>query len=375
MIRQVLMTAVLAAACAACCFAQAPAPAAEAEIVIKAKVTLLDGSQFFGTPRFPSLRLALDFGKLDIPLERVAVLDFFKEKSKVGAYHVVKDSVKVGFDNKDILSGKLEGTALEFSTIFNDVRLEPSQIKAVTFTKQRDVTRAVNEPGLLLYVPLDMEKPDLDLFGARMEAQKARIVAGHLGQATLLDSADAKIILHLPFSPYAMPEGAIEFWAKLPQPRQRFSGNGQPWFFTVEGPEGNFRRSFVFGFTGNDGTGKGGLVGRIHGVAMAGTHTAGSVSSIAETGLLRDTPDDWHHYAIIWKTDGVDFPDARGKSLVLTVDGRVVAVAEKGNTEAVRQAGAEGFRLVIQGGNPDSRPLAMSDLKIWNHARPPATVP
>ena len=370
MIRQVQVLVVVMLA--ACCSAQAPG--AEVDMVIKVKVALQDGSQFFGTPRFASVVLVMDFGKLEIPLEKIASLGFFKEKGKVGAYSLVKDSVKVGFDNKDVLSGKLEGVVLEFDTIFNVVRLEHSQIKSITFTKQRDVARALNEPGLLLYAPLDTETADLDLFGARMEAQKVRIVEGHLGEAMQFDSPDAKATIHLPFSPYAMPEGTIEFWAKLPQPRQRFVGNGSPWFFSIEGQRGRGINQFVFGFTGNDGTGKGGLVGRIPEMAVAGTHVAGAASNIAETGVLRDNPDGWHHYAMIWKTDGVDFPDARGKSLVLMVDGRIVAVADKGNNNdhPLRWAGTDGVHLVINGGLHDSRPVAISDLKIWNHAKLPA---
>jgi hypothetical protein len=88
---------------------------------------------------------------------------------------------------------------------------------------------------------------------------------------------------------------------------------------------------------------------------------------------LKDTSDGWHHYALIWKQDGVNFPGARGKSLVLVVDGRIVAVADKENTEGTRDKGTEGTRLVVHDANSDNtRPLAMSDLKIWNYAKLPA---
>ena len=343
-------------------------------IIVKANVTLLDGSHFFGVPHFSSLMLSMDFGKLEIPVAKVASLSFFKEKSKVGEYSIVEDSVKVGFVNKDVLSGKLEGMSLEFGTIFNDVLLELSQIKSITFSKQRDISLISKESGLLLYAPLDTADSSLDLFAAHMEAKKVRFVEGVAGDAMLLESADAKATISLPFSPYLLPEGTIEFWARLPQPRQRFSNiDGQPWFFSVEDPDSN-KRHFVFGFTANDGAGKGGLVGRIHGVAATGTHYAGSISNIAETGLLRDNPDGWHHYSIVWKLDGVDFPGARGKALVLTVDGRVVAVADKNAGDIVRQTAADGFRLVLRDGAADSsRPLAMSDLKIWNYARMKST--
>ena len=340
------------------------APKAEADIVVKTKVFLSDGSQFFGTPQFTSITLVLDFGKLIIPLDKVASLDF------------VKDGVKVGFYNKDTLSGKLEGTTLTFDTVFNEARLTYPQITSIKFSKQRNVTRNTDEPGLLLYVPLDVADTNLDLFGARMVAKGARIVEGIRGNAMLLDSPEATVAINLPFSPHTMPEGTVEFWAKLPQPHRKFGGNGgQPWFFNVENaedPAGRAGNQFVFGFTANDGTGRGGLVGAIHGFARASTHYAGSVPSVSETGLLMGTPDGWHHYAFIWKQDGVNFPGARGKSLLLVVDGRIVAVADKDPAGGTHNNGAEGSRLVIHDKYSDtSRPLGMSDLKIWNYAKLP----
>ena len=358
--RQVV-TRMMMFAIAMSCSAQAEK--ADTEMTVKTKVVLIDGSQFFGTPRFASLMLTLDFGKLAIPLDKVSTLEF------------AKGEVKVGFYNKDILSGKLEGTTLTFDTVFNEARLEYPQIKSIQFSKQRTVVRDANAPGLLLYAPLDVADANLDLFGARMTAKNARIVEGIQGNALLFDAAEARLTIDLPFSPFQMPEGTIEFWAKLPQPHRRFGGNGgQPWFFGIENQKYTGGSHFVFGFVANDGTGKGGLVGAIHGLARAGTHYAGSVSSVSETGLLMETPDGWHHYALIWKQEGVNFPGARGKALLLVVDGRIVAVADKVNNAGARDVGTEGSRLVVHGGNSDTtRPIAMSDLKIWNHAKLPAT--
>ena len=359
--KQLILMTMLAGAM--CCSAQTKK--AEPEIAVKTKVVLVDGSQFFGTPRFTSLTLVMDFGKLAIPLDKVASLSF------------AKGEVKVGFYNKDTLSGKLEGTTLAFDTVFNEARLEYSQIKSLTFTKQRNVVRDADEPGLLLYAPLDTADVNLDLFGARMTVKGGRVVEGIQGDAMLLDSPEAQMTFDLPFSPYQMPEGTVEFWAKLPQPHRKFDGrnNGQPWFFNLESQANRLTRHFVFGFTANDGNGRGGLVGRIHGLGVATTHYAGSVSSVTETGLLMDTPDGWHHYALIWKQDGVNFPGARGKALLLVVDGKIVAVGDKDPTGVARDIGAEGTRLVIHDSHSDNtRPLAMSDLKIWNYAKLPAPV-
>ncbi|MCL1921720.1 MAG: hypothetical protein FWG50_11735, partial [Kiritimatiellaeota bacterium] len=177
----------------------AQAAQAETDIVVKAKVSLIDGSQFLGSPRFALVTLALDYGKLEIPLSHVASLSF------------TKDVAKVGFYNKDVLSGRLEGVPLAFDTAFGEVSLTHTQIKSVTFSKQRDIARHVGEPGLLLYAPLDTEQSSLEAFGARMESTKARIVEGPFGNAMLFDSPDARLTIHLPFSPHTMSEGTIAF--------------------------------------------------------------------------------------------------------------------------------------------------------------------
>jgi hypothetical protein len=174
-----------------------------------------------------------------------------------------------------------------------------------------------------------------------------------------------------------MPEGVIEFWAKLPQPHQRFGhGGGQPWFFNFECPELNYTHHFVFGFAFNDGTGGGGLVGRQHGLSFAATHRFGVTPTVAETRLLDDTPDGWHHYSIIWKRDEFEFPEGTGKVLLLTIDGNVVASGDSKyygrNLFHARETEGKNIRLVIHDGNSDcTRPVAMSDLKIWDHAKLP----
>jgi len=192
----------------------------------------------------------------------------------------------------------------------------------------------------------------------------------------LLDTPDAKVIIDLPFSPYLMPEGTIEFWAKLPQPHQQFgSGRGHPWLFNMECPELNYTHHFVFGFNPNDGAGGGGLVGGIHGIGRMATHRWGTAATIAETGLLGDTPDGWHHYAFVWKRDGINFPEAPGRVILLIVDRKVAATSVYSpNTNFVDTRETEGkkIRLVVHDVNSDNtRPVAMSDLKIWDHAKLP----
>ncbi|MCL1922034.1 MAG: LamG domain-containing protein [Kiritimatiellaeota bacterium] len=354
--KHLMIAAALTVVCAVCC----PAQTAEAPAAATAKVTLADGSQLLGMPRTVSLALVTVFGKQEIPLAQVAVLDFDK------------DIAKVKFHNKDILSGKLEGEGFALTTVFKEVSLPYAQIKSVQFFRQRGTTLNAVEPGLLLHVRFDAEDEDLSRFDARMEARNVQIVEGPEGDAMLVGTTDARVTIHLPFVPYKMPEGTIEFWAKLPQARQRFShvASGQPLFFSIECPRLRYDHHFVFGFVSNNGFARAGLHGRIYGIGDVATHPMGAVSGIADTGLLGNTPDEWHHYTFIWKREGFDFPNVQGKLLALAVNGNIVAAG--GDTTPQQFATDECILIIHDKRNSDcSLPIVMSDLKVWDYARLP----
>ena len=349
---------------AACCHGQAPK--AEDDGAVHAKVNLTDGSQLQGTLRNPALALVTSFGKTEIPLAQIASLEF------------TKDGATVKFRNRDVLTGTLEGTTFELRTIFNDVRLDRANVKSIQFLGGGKNTPRGTEPGLLLHALLDSDSENLGMFNAYMEATNVRIIEGPAGNnAMLLETEDAKVNIDLPFSPYLMPEGTIECWAKLPQPDQRLvSGiGGQPWFFIIECPGAKYNYNFCLGFTVNDGAGKGGLVGRIYGFSPIGTHSYGTVSTVAGTGILGDTPGGWHHYALVWKRDGLDLPEGGKKTIFLTVDGNMLASAipvyEEGFRD-IQESDNNKTRLLIHDRHTDRTcPLAVSNLKIWDYAKTP----
>ena len=357
MVRQLLMTALLVSVI--CCIGQEPN--AEDIVTTNVKVTLSDGSQLRGTLQQYSLALITAFGKQEIPFALIAALDF------------TKDEVKVKFRNQDVLTGKFEGDSVALQTVFNSVRLSFSQIKGIQVLNGQGVTRG-NEQGLLLHALLNSDNEDLGVFNAHMTAQNARVIEGPSGNALLLDSPKAKISIELPFSPYLMPEGTIEFWAKLPQPHRPFGGGrGQPWLFNLEFPGSTYHS--VFGFAQNEGAGGSGLIGRLHGLGLTATHSYGVVSTVAETGILGDTPDGWHHYAFIWKRDGIKSSEGLDKTIILLVDCEEVASFDQVMPVPMPDATTDPntkIRLVVHDSNSDNtRPIAMSDLKIWNYAKLP----
>jgi len=364
--RQLAIVAMLVGTGVACAAEQEAN--AEAAVPVRAKVTLRDRSVLTGTPQFSELKLMTGSGEFQIPLPLVSTINF------------IKGQVKVSFFNKDVLTGTLEGSAFKVETSLGSVDFAYSQIESVAFFSQDGkAAPAATGHGLLLHVPFAADNENLDAFNAQMETLNAQVVEGpDGGNAMLLDSEDAKVAIHLPFSPYRMNEGTIELWVKLPDPHRTFGHSlGQPWFFNVLLHDAYPGGHLCMGFISNNGHAMGGLVGHMIGI-FAGTHSFGTVATVAETGLLGDTPDGWHHYALIWKKDGMDFPETRGKTLLVTVDGKIVTTSTM--TPGTIPPDVEhdpdvGTRLVVRDHNSDcTRPIVVSDLKIWNYAKQPEPV-
>ena len=351
--------------------ATADSATADNGVETRVKVSLSDGSTLLGTPNFSSLTLATDFGKPQIPLALVSAVDFHGGRASPRT-----GTVKVTFANKDVLSGTLEDSAFKIATSFGDVLLECAHVKTMAFTQQRVVSQC--EAGLLLHVPLDRVDENLGIFDARMETRNVRIVDGRDGQkAMAFDTTRSQALIHLPFSPFAMNEGTIEFWARIPSQSQNLSYSRKVLFFNIECD--GLNDQFTLLFAPNDGASKSGLSGLLPGIQET-THNFLGMSSIPETGLLGDTPEGWHHYAFIWKRDGVGFPAAKGKKLVLAIDGKILTTTSTPEGNAANRGAArnfgEGARLSIPWMDPGSTrlPLEMSELKIWDHARLPATM-
>jgi len=376
-----LSLALLAAVSMAVCIPQDAD--AQADAPTKVKVVLRDKSQLVGTPGVSSLELAAGFGKISVPLAQITLLTF------------TKDGVTVRLANKDVLTGTLAGTAFEVETTFGKVSFPYAQIESVqpVAAGARNVD---NRKGLLLHAQLDSDTEDLSAFNARLEVNNVQVVEGRDGKALLLGAEGTKAFIDLPFSPYTMPEGTIEFWAKLPQPKLKMNYGGQALrLFTVRHKPGDDFPALCLAFDENCVGLKGGLRGLIWGGPLAGTHSPHQVSSVKEIEALNDAPDGWHHYAFIWKWDGLDFPEVQEKTfgfqkdqlpgnvLLLTIDGKPVASA--GKTLGAEEGGPFSnqyahlrnpeitSRLFFFGDGHYHRafPLALSDLKIWDHARLP----
>ena len=120
--------------------------------------------------------------------------------------------------------------------------------------------------------------------------------------------------------------GTIEFWAKIEEPPPSFPDRGNPRFFNLWLSEDGSDAgpcSTHLQFTANDGMGMSGLCGMLYHRAMAAdphmeTHTYSPIL---------DDPAAWHHYAIVWDSEGLPFAkssDGTPAVATLVLDGKVL---------------------------------------------------
>ena len=103
----------------------------------KVVVSLSEDSQLVGVPLFQTIELNTGFGKASIPLAQVLTLGF------------AADKIKVGFVNKDTLSGTLEGVSFKVETSFGPVDLPYAKIKTMAFSRASDTIQNVDAPQVV----------------------------------------------------------------------------------------------------------------------------------------------------------------------------------------------------------------------------------
>jgi hypothetical protein len=181
------------------------------DVQVRIKVTLRDKSQLVGTPGVSALELTTGFGEISVPFANVSTLTFSK------------DGATVRLANKDVLTGTLAGTAFEMETAFGKVSFLYAQMESVQILAA-GARNADNRQGLLFHAQFDSDSEDLSVFNARLEVNNVHVVKGRDGNALLVGTEEAKAFIDLPFSPYTMPEGTVEFWAEIPKPTLRLGG-------------------------------------------------------------------------------------------------------------------------------------------------------
>ena len=173
------------------------------------------------------------------------------------------------------------------------------------------------------------------------------------------------------------PRGTIEFWSKIEDPPASYGDRGNPRFFGLslfDDPANPGPCSTYLQFTSNDGMGMSGLCGMIYHRAMA---TDPHMRTNTYGPLLED-PAAWHHYAIVWDSEGLPFAKASDGTpavATLVLDGRVLQTFGrnqfshgKGLLRLPELQGKLAFPVSDTGWGFFPRPVAflIDEFKIWS---------
>ena len=195
-------------------------------------------------------------------------------------------------------------------------------------------------------------------------------VDGKFGKALLVPAYTQTVVV--PFQD-GLPanEGTIEFWAKLESDKETYSDAGDPGFLFFTKDINTYPHSAVE-FNANDGSGRGGLIGRIGGISIAPEGYSGykPYSTYIPEGQLNS----WHHYVLTWNINGIDAIEGK-PTTALILDGKLigtVSLPTGWNTTNYLATMADDTFLRIGGtqATQSKTPFLIDELKIWNVAIP-----
>ena len=275
--------------------------------------------------------------------------------------------------NGDKFHFNLKAKALPVSTSLGDFSIPFSSIRRLAFI-------AKEEPpaGSLIFhctfdSPESVEKPAVGPGGTVL--MPGAFETGKINGAMRVSPRTESARFSIPAG-FLKDKGCIEWWAKIQSPLDGFS-SCDPRFFRIRFSE---TVDSVFEFSSNDGAGGGGLVIRFPGLLyLQKPHrrTAWLYSQyFGESGVH-----DWHHYAIVWNTEGLPFPDESAHyQLAVFIDGTRIHVEPYDWRQKISLATLESKSATIDFPfNSDyDNPLIgkadylIDDMKIWDCDTPPA---
>lgn len=309
----VLITILLAAARG---FAVAAESEGKPEAPIGATATLCDGSIIKGTLQTLALPAESELlGDVTLDLLKVKSID---AASPLGEAPIQR---RVTFRNGDHLTVRFPDDLkdIPFNTVFERIKLPLASVSKLAISGD-------TAGSLLYHCTFDNEQSITSpVAGPAGKFLAGEFVPGKVGNA-LRSPGDLPIAeVDLPRGTM-QPRGTIEFWAKIEVPPAFFGDRGNPLFFGLwlfENPGDPGLCSTHLGWGANNGMGMAGLCGMVYHRAMA----TDSTMRTNTYGPLLSDPAAWHHYAIVWDSEGLPFAKASDGTpavATLVLDGRVL---------------------------------------------------
>jgi hypothetical protein len=317
------------------------------------EIGLVDGSRIVGAPKFQAIPLETYYARALIPLAKIKSIQM--NKDHVTASLLLRDGEKqegiIGLDQ------------IKLETIFGTIQIGREHVQKIEIR----MCSGLAQKGLLLWNCLDSEN---DVANSRVgpggKLNAGRFVMGRFGKGIELNMQE-QFGVSFPVEIVPGPDGCIEFWAKLVNfPKQiRQPGGTWPGLIAVCNQSG--AQDFFLAFCVNDGAANGGICSRIAGLGSAGTGSFGSWTYAR--ALNANDSEGWHHYALVWASNGIPDVDNGKRITAIFVDGKLNTghwQDSVGNTLAIPKDGRFGL-LSHQGTTTGS--VIFDNLKIWNYAK------
>ena len=256
---------------------------------ISAAVTIRDSSIIKGTVAETTvLEGAVVFAdNVKIPLPRVREL----------AADGTNGAQIVTLTNGDVFRLAPKTKSLSVATVLGDLTIPLANIRKVIFSAPSSAS-----DGLIYYCTFDspeaIEKPAA---GPAGKFHSGRFVDGKVGEALAIAPYTCSAHASIPTGFFG-PNGCIEFWGRIESEMEshgRFGGAGCPVFFHCQPPNDIWKLTVMW--NPNNGVGCSGLCGAVqHYPAASDAHTGETFFR-----YLDGTSSEWHHYALVWNTEGI----------------------------------------------------------------------
>jgi uncharacterized repeat protein (TIGR02543 family) len=257
--------------------------------------------------------------------------------------------------------------AYYFKGRMDDIKIYNRALIADEIGLLADHTPPTPGSGLVLWNRLGSTNEVLNSeIGPNGSLNAGRFVDGPFGKGIELTMQEQ---MGVTFPPQIVPgpDGCIEFWAKL----TGFSGTirqpGGSWPGLIAACDQTGAQHFLLTYCCNDGASNGGITARVAGLGCAGTGVYGYWTY--ESALKTNTVSAWHHYALVWATQGVPGVDNGLRKAAVYVDGKLNSGYWGGGTGSQLAVPTNGlFGLLSHQGTPTGS-VAFDNIKIWNYAK------
>lgn len=355
MIKRIVLTAVVVAACAAL---------AGARPVVSVTALLKDGSTVKGEFLTDKVKGTTIFAK-----ELVLDAGIVKNINFTGTNGEAKVELACG----DHFGMTIINPSFTIKSLLGELKIPCGNIRSVSLSKRPVTAKGGSLDGLIFYCTFDdaasITSPAIGPAGTFMTG---RFEEGKFGKALLAMPFTKHAAFEFPVG-FIKDAGCIEFWAKIRKPNPVVGTGGDPRLLAITLADTHEIASWV-DVGSNDGTGNSGFTL---------SSWFGAKSSIRGMRSLRYAelfPEgnwrDWHHYAVVWDKNGIlDLPQSPKAALL--VDGKLVTSVEVQPvpTHLFRMPSQTPYILGITNDplhgaeNTTKSPFLIDEYKIWNYAK------